>query len=86
MPLFEKLQIAADAQGHTVCGIDGCQRLKPKHAHSCWRHEEKDPVFVLLDRLIAEGITQCRLALEEKYSNVLMDSISIILDSEGNIK
>ncbi len=47
--------------GHEQC----CEgRLKPKLAAHCWACEEKDPVFAVLDDMIAKGISTPRAKLE----------------------
>lgn len=38
--------------GHVPCGIDGCQRHKPKSARSCWRHELKTAEMIALENRI----------------------------------
>src|SRR5690348_1547155 len=41
--------------GHRICGVDGCTRMKPAWAPTCWEHEQKDAVFARLDAAIAGG-------------------------------
>lgn len=43
---------------HSRCGVDGCGRIKPKNARSCWKHEQKDDVFASLDLAMSKDKQQ----------------------------
>jgi hypothetical protein len=55
--------------GHVHCG---CGNIMRGDAPRCFKCEQKDPVFALLDALIKQGIQTPRAKLEEVITNGLL--------------